>query len=1857
VDGGSEDEPKRVEAPSPSKLEPSFETRGSSGVVPDKLVVKFDRDVVTEAGIDANDETEISLEPDIEGSWRFEDRDELVFTPDEAIPPGEDIDVELRSVGFETYERSDDGEFTRVDIERLEPSSAWTHTYEIPDFELQEVTTPSASAGTDVVKVGLLFTAAVDPSTLDEYARWRIDGERVEGPVTFESGSSEYVVYATVRHAGFEEERGDANLELTLDEGLPYAHDDAIRAGATTREAEIAFGEPIEIEHTTVEEGVDGHYLYVICHDPEAGSRETFHNVIGYRDFNVSSRCTPNADTVERFIDIEPEVDFEIAPATAGFQLRGDFEQRTYNVRFRPGLSTVDGGYLDEVFEREFEVEERSPIVQIVGEGRYIPPEAWDNLAIRHRNVDELTVEVRHVPPENLHFWMSDHREQADNRTSNLVGETTFKSGGEEDEMKTQFIDLDDIVGERKPGLYDVRLEEGGDDDDRPHHHRGRDQTRDEARLVLTDLNLLAKRSAAGPDRAWSEEVVVWALDIESGEPRPGVDVELVRPSGFKMGECTSGEDGSCRIDVPDRDTDPTPPFALIASDDDDVSYLKYDDVETRLTDVDTSGDPYRTKRPYEATVYGDRDMYRPGETVNLVGVLREENAGAPDEGLPVEYELFDARDRKVDDGVEKTSKTGSIELNHPLDDFSSTGRWRLKLSVGERVVTYYDFFVEEFVPERMEVDVAAENDHLKRDDDARFQVDARYLFGASAEGSDVELRCRLEPTTFTPEGHGGYHFGPADYEDEDKSSIELGKTSGTIDKDDSAALDCPEVDSFDGSSARLVAEASVFEAGSGRTTDAETRAWLHPHDHYVGLKSDVSRVEADKPVTVEGVLVDPQGERVDHLDEVTLELTHLERHYSWYRHRGTSESNWQPIIYDTKTVEVEDGAFETTFTPSQVKDGFVITARAGGTESSLQLGAQRTYYSPRSYTNHTPKPDDPTGLDVEGPEEVELDTDHELTFKAPYRGKALVALESDRVLEHEIIDVEPGENSWEFSLDEQLPNVYGTVFLIKDPHLDSKAEFLPERAFGATSMKVDRSDYRQELTIETPDQIEPNETLEVDVDAGRLDEETEVTVAAVDQGILQLSDYETPDPLDGLLPRRRLGVDTFDTVGWNVMMPKPGQEGPPGGGEPDQQAKEEGRIMPVEPVALWSGRVELPESGKKTIELDVPQYRGELRVMATSLSESRVGVAEDEVKVSDPLSIQATTPRFLTSGDEVEIPVAVTNTTDRKRRVTVSIDSEELDLAADSYLRGLDAPVAFEEDMQSRSVDPGETAQFAFRGRTDAISGGVDFEITAKDGSLRSRHTGKAPVRPDKPSERTVETVKLDEGTHDLTDHLDGWVPHSERSTFWVSHLPYGEAFDHLKFLVRYPHGCVEQTTSSTRPMVYLAPLLQAADPEEGRSDEAIEKRVESGIQRVLSMQNSSGGFGYWSHSSGSFYSTALVSHMLMDAREAGYDVPKKRLEDALDWLADTSDDNADNRRSGYAHYVLAQTGRANKTDIRDALEHFEEEEDELNGHDYEQQYLLKAALYLAGDRRHEDELEDPDPSRDSGEREASKSFYSDLRRKGLMLYVFVDLFGDEKAGKELADEVAADLQSKDFGHYNTQELTWAISGLGKWVGKSSGDVEGELRTNGEIQSPAVDNDLGQSWSLARAADLDSLDLSVETEDDSSAFLIISSEGVREEPTVSSESEGLTVEREYLDDDGDPLDEDDHRLGDIAFARVTVENTSGSSQENVAIVDRIPAGWEIEDPEEAADQIGPQFYSEQKFEPEHIDVRDDRLATFGSLGAGHERQVVYPVRATLSGTFHVPGVTAESMYRPDIRARDDSESLTVHGPWGELID
>jgi uncharacterized protein YfaS (alpha-2-macroglobulin family) len=1815
---------------------------GPPGALPSQLLIELPAESLegVRYGRPVTSGTRLDVSPTTLGQLEFSSPTTLAFRPANGFRYGTDYEVRLVSIE------------TPRGVARPQEGSG-TFRFSTPPFALMRVR-PREMTEVGKLAVELEFSGDVQGPSVPSLLRFEVGGRQLRARVS--GGTDRRILTAELAGDAI---RPGAIIEYSL---LPGARsvEQAARAGAANGSFQLYQGPDVTVHGVRLKESATGFFVEVSCTDAAApgGAKYQWEE---WRDENEGSwhwdkrpRCMLRDEDVESSVVITPKVKFSLVESHVGFRILGDFPRGQYHVKLRAGTRSVDNGVLQADYDSDVTVGARSPQLRIAATGRYLPRTAWRSLPVSHLNVSGATLTVRNIPEQNLVFWMSeDAKETANERNSNLLLKKDLSFEGKPDAATTTWVDVASLLPSTTRGVLELQLKAPGATATR--------------RILLTELSLVAKRSGTG-------EVLVWALDIGTGKALSGVEVSLIRKSGFAVARCQTDGDEGCMLKPSGSDPDPSPPFALVARRGEDLTYLKYDELKTEIADSDVQGEPYATAsaRPYHAALYTDRGVYRPGDTTHLTGIVREATDRAPKAGLPVELRLNDPKGKVASKTVLKTNEAGLVTLDHPFAAFADTGVYTAELRVADQPLTLLRFNVEEFVPERMKVQLATVKPAYEVNEPVEVAVQAKYLFGGSAEGSKAELSCSVQPAAFHPKDNGQYTYGVWRDPQTAVKPTPTGQVNGELDGKGQATLSCPALAGGTGfkGAAQIVGHVAVFEAGSGRSTQSVVSVPIHPERYYLGLSSPKARAEAGKPIAVQGVVVDWNGALVNTVTQVEVEFVRLDAEYTWNWEDESGEERFQrllrPVVEGRTKANVEHGRFTVTAQPSEAVPGYLVRVRAGAAQTDLYLEGTLGDFGwdeSNRKVDQTPRPARATPLSLKLPQELGVGQRATVHLKAPYAGRILLTAETDHVLKAEWLDARAGDLSWSFSVEKFVPNVYVSALLVKDPHLESQGAFMPDRAFGVASAPVKPTELGQDLKLVAPASVGSNSKLTVELQLSQPDGPTYATVAAVDEGILSLTGFKSPDPNAILLAKRALGVETFETIGWTLLLPAGGPSRSTGG---DAAGALNGRVQPVKPVALWSGLVPV-HNGRASVTFDVPQYRGALRVMAVTAGPARVGHASATVTVKDPIVVETTLPRFLTQGDQFQIPVFLSNVSGHPADVTVSLSAENLPVPGMASPAGTPSPLKLLGKPEGvLHLADGKSGTLVFQAQAVQVVGAARLKVTARSGSFEAHDELDVPFTPAGPRTRQVQRIELAEGETDLAPYLKDWEPTTERTTFWVTTNPYGESFDHLRYVVQYPYGCIEQTTSSTRPLLFVSRILKSEEPDLFAKAK-LEDMVMAGINRVFSMQTPSGGLAYWpGGTEPNGWGSAYATHMLLDAAHQGYPVPQDRLKEVLDWMEghveqdgnrDMYHEHGEDEARAYMGYVLALAGRPHKASLTKSLEGIA---NNAQGEAAERRYMLQAALYLAGDHRYESELKHPDVSALTNERVNDWSFYSDRRRRGFMLSTFTDLFGGDPAGEPLAALVAEGLRAHTSGWYTTQEITWGVTGLGKRLEGMAADFQPPtLTVQGETLAPVPGPTHGgeRSWSVARASELPNLKLKLPSKSAGKVFLVVASEGVAKKAEYVVGGHGLSVERTFHARDGSVLDlHKPMQLAQLAYVQVTLTNTSNERIQNIALVDRLPAGWEIENPRLGRGEQLEWAPADSAFKPENMNVRDDRIELFGALERRESKTFTYGVRAVTSGSFTLPPVEAEAMYDPSIWARAAGGKVVVQGPWTDEL-
>ena len=1544
----------------------------------------------------------------------------------------------------------------------------------------------------------------------------------------------------------------------------------------------------------------------------------------GPGDVSIDVSCSQSVDPekVKEYVQVDPAVPFSVSTTYRGFRLRGGFEPATlYEVKLLKGLKGTNGTFLGEEVVRSLRIPDYPPSLHLRTDGFYLSAAGNLLLPLECVNVPEAEVSFEKVYENNIvHFLRdySDYDQPSDLGHTVATKKLTFK--GKKNQPREVHINLRHVLGEDCQGVYLATA-----------RAKGR-WNRTHKLLLVTDLGLHVKRSPT--------DMVVWVSALSSTKPVDDVVVSVYTRANQRILRGVTDQNGLAHFKDVDWSGD-RQPFAVAATKGGDVAFLKLATGGLEDSSLDTNGRAY-LRKGYEAYLYTDRGIYRPGETVHLRAIVRGPEMAVPG-SFPVRFRVNRPDGRRFTTVAATLSKWGSAEVEVEVPAYAPTGRYACELRVpeGKSALGSASFQLEEFVPDRMKVEVTAEERRFRGGESLAFTVKARHLFGAPAAGRRVNARCRLVASAFEARGFEDHRFADGG---RSFATVRENLGTGVLDEKGERTFTLKIPGKLRPPSAlRAIFTASVLEVGGRAVTGSVSRE-VDIYPHYVGIaREGQSSAEVRKEERILCKVVNPDGTLVP-----TAQLAATVYRIVWHtvrrRRDGRYREVWErkQVAVSHMTCAVAGGRGTLSFTPAQPGEYRVcVRDEAGGASADLTFHCSGHGYVAWGFK----KPD---GLELV-PDKASYAPGEtaRVLLKAPFAGWALFTVESDRVHLSRVVALK--SNTGEFTFPVQsffAPNVYCTATVIR--RAKPKDGLATHRAFGAVPIKLDSALRRLRVDLEAPEQTRPGRPLRVVLHVRGADGKpaaAEVTLAAVDEGICQLTRFQTPDPLGFFYAQRALAVSPADV--YSLLMPeveqlRVGHDSAPGGDETGYKARLLNPVAAerVRPVAIWKSGVVTGEDGRAEILLDVPPFNGELRLMAVAASGGEFGSAARPALVKEPLMIRCSFPRILAPDDELAVPVAVFNNTGHDGTVRLTMAASP--------------GVTFSpnEAKEADVVDGGETT-VVFHLRAPSAPGTATLKVVADlDGEQTAKEVEIA-VRP--PATLTVKSgfgnIRPGDEPHTLAIP-GGWVEGTDKYWLSFSARPSVQLGSGLRYLVRYPYGCLEQTTSGSFPLLYLADVAAAADPEH-LSLEAAEGFVKAGIQRVLSMQTYNGGFAFWPGYRTVYpWGTVYATHFLVEARKAGYAVPAENLDAALAYLGTRllSRDGDDQTRpvKAYACFVLAAAGKPNASWTYRLFE----AQDKLPGYS---RFQLAAALALMKEPKLVERLVGQFAVPELTKRaDTGGLLHSDAREAAILLSVCMDL-GLEPMDPKVRALVARleSLRDKDGRWASTQENAFVLMAFGKYARRVSTDtteLEAEVTVDGERLASFTHKD----QVLLKPEKLGGRDVKVHLKGQGLLYYFWAAEGVPASGKVAEKDNGLKVRRRLLTREGAAVDLDAIPQGEVVVIELAV--TNDRPVRNVVISDLLAAGLEIENPRLAtrdADEADEQqafrpIKDADALAPQRVEMRDDRLLLFADLGPARTRRYRYVARAVTRGRFHLPAVSAFCMYRPSIASVHGAGSIQV---------
>jgi uncharacterized protein YfaS (alpha-2-macroglobulin family) len=1553
-----------------------------------------------------------------------------------------------------------------------------------------------------------------------------------------------------------------------------------------------------------------------------------------------SERLAAGVSDWAKFFKVDGKDPQSVTAETRQICLDGLKHGKRYEVSVREGLpSAIAGERLQKSAELAVYVRDRAPSVRATGRGYVLPNRGQQGIPLVTTNTEKVSVEVYRIGDRNLAQTLqsgdfqrqisSYETEALKERTGALVYKGDLAVTSKLNEDVTTAFPIAEAVPKLQAGVY--LLIASTETLTGSSSNNARSQA--SQWFIVSDLGLTALNGEDG--------MHVFVRSIADAKPVTNANLRLLARNNEVLATVKTDARGYARFDAAaKRGEGGQAPAVVVAETDADYAFI---DITTAAFDLTDRGMSGRTPPgPVDAFVYTDRGVYRTGEPVHLTALARDRTGKSASVPLTLIYTR--------PDGVEHSrvaladQAQGGRNTTFNIAGSAMTGTWRVRVHTDPKAaaIAQASFLVEDFVPERLELKLEPAVTALTPEIPGTVKLNGRYLYGPPAVGLAVEGEIAVKVSKRDLPGFPGYRFGLAqDAFTPIRKPIEA---LPATDKDGKAEISVT-LPAMPRASQTLEADVILkLRESGGRTIERTVTLPVDMRQPRIGIKPGFTNNQAaeDDLATFDTLLIDAQGKPIA-AKGLKWELLRLDQRWQWYSRDGSW--NYEPI---TSTRRVAGGTVDSTATEPAKISARLDWGRYRLEVSSADGVASSYVFSSGYYADETA--DSPEVLDV-ALDKASYKAGDTARVKVTSRmgGRALLAVLNTGLAHVQEADLPEGGGEISLRVSEDWnPGAYVTIALYRP--MDEKAKRMPSRALGLRWLPIDQSERTLAVTATLPEKVKSNTEVIVPVKVAGLaaGETAHITVAAVDVGIINLTNFQTPKPQDWFYGQRRLGTDVRDLYGRLIDGMRAERGRLRSGGDGSASGMTMQGNPPVEAtIALFSGIVKLGADGTANVPFQMPDFNGTVRFSVVAWSDTKVGSAHRDVIVRDTMALTAAAPRFLTLGDKARLELALHNVEGGAGtyRITGTFEQDGA---------GTSKP-AFERQIQ---IGQGERKREAFDlAPTDVGPMQIAVRVSGPGVEINRKLTFDVKVPAGDIKRLSVSALARDGGrlvvSNDLFQDL---IP--QKSRVMVTAGP-SAGFDVpglLASLDRYPYGCAEQTTSRALPLLYVNDVARRVGL---ASDASINERIGKAIARVLDMQDSSGAFGIWGPSDGDMWLTSYVTDFLTRAKEKGHKVPDLAFKQALDRLQNfigyAKDFESGGEGRAYALYVLARNGRAPIGELRyyadTKLENFSTPLALAQ---------LGAALSMMGDKpRAEKALSAALKSVTEPSNAVSRRDYGSQVRDGAALITLASEAGLVKTEMpRLVDVVAQGYRARSYT--STQEQAWMLLAA-RALGEEAANMR--LTLNGEEHK-------GQFMRALKPEDLKAGALTIVNRSEAPVEAVVSTIGAALTPEPAA-AKGFTLERTYYTLDGKEVDLKSAKGGTSTLAQtdrlvVVLKVKAADTGGRILHVDRRPAGLEIENPR-IVDSGDLKSFSWLKttLKPQHSEFRDDRFVAafdfFGKSGRRNsdsdnddapepasEATVAYVVRAVTPGTFVHPAATVEDMYNPERFARTATGRLEV---------
>ena len=1281
-------------------------------------------------------------------------------------------------------------------------------------------------------------------------------------------------------------------------------------------------------------------------------------------------------------------------------------------------------------------------------------------------------------------------------------------------------------------------------------------------------------------------------------------------------------------------------PFIAVAEADKQKAYVRVvDGEEQSVSRFDVGGKDIQ--KGLKGFIYGERGVWRPGDTLHISFMLEDREKRIPDKH-PVALEIYNPRGQFYTKMISTQGTNGFYTFAVPTQADDPTGLWNAYVKVGGTAF-HKSLRIETIKPNRLKITLALPTILQASSKDVYAPLTSSWLTGATASRLKAKVEMSLSKVNTQFKNYGQYLFNnPAT----DFTTVRADVFNGVLDAEGRAGVNI-QLPVATGAPGMLNATLTtrVFEPGGDASIYSQTVPFS-PFTSYVGINLNQPKgkyIETDKDHVFDIVTVNDQGQPVNRSN---LEYKIYRISWSWWWENG--EESFGTYINNSSITPVASGNLQTTGGKTSFKfrinypDWGRYLVYVKDRESGHATGGTVYIDWPdwRGRSNKT----DPSGIKMLAfsldKDSYEIGETATAIIPAAAGGRALVSLENgSTVLQQQWLEVsDQGDTKLTFKITpEMAPNVYLHISLLQ-PHAQTVND-LPIRMYGIAPVFVTNRQTILQPQIKMPEVLRPETDFNVTV-SEKSGKPMTYTLAIVDDGLLDLTNFKTPDPWNEFYAREALGIRTWDMYD-DVLGASGGRYSSLFSTGGDASLKPaDAKANRFKPVVKFIGPFYLAKGKQQTHTLKLPMYVGSVRAMVVAGQDSAYGNAEKTAFVRTPLMLLSTLPRVLSTQEEITVPVNVFAMENQVKNVTVSLEAS----GAGVQITG--------NRQQSLTFDqPGDQLAY-FTLKTGSKTGKATIHLTASGNGQQTKETIEIEVRNPNPVVTLRNSQWIEAGQEaELSYTLAGSSSANNQVQLEVSRIPSVDISRRFDFLYNYQHHCTEQLTSKALPLLFVS-QFKAVDEQEV---EKIKTNVQEAIRQIYARQLPNGGFVYWpGNAVADEWITSYTGMFLTLAQEKGYAVHPnvlnkwKRFQRAAaqNWRMPQEASNwqiwQSELQQAFRLYTLALAGAPEYG----AMNRMKEQP----GLSIQAKWRLAAAYALTGKMKPAGELVYNAETTVIPYSSMNLIYGSSDRDEAMILETLILMKRDRDALQQ-AKKVSQNLAQENW--FSTQSTAFALMAMGRLAEQLSGTLDFTWSWNGK-QQPAVKS-AKAVFEKEIATSPKSGTVSVKNQGKGALSVDLITRTQLLNDTLPAIADNIRLDVKYTDMAGSPISVEDIRQGTDFMSAVTLSNISGTSDySNLALTHIIPSGWEIYNER----MIVPEASSSNSNEantPEssadkytYKDIRDDRVLTYFDLRRGESKTFTVRLQATYAGNFILPAIQCEAMYDAVVQARTKAGRTTV---------